>query len=151
MTSNLKKIKEIIASDKRSCERLELPLKIRYLRAMSPADQWSDYVWLDNIGGEGLGFTDDFELSMGDKIDIELKIPSERKSFYMGGEIVWIRRNFLRRGEIHLGKYSYGLKIYRLEEEDKKKFEQFISDSIIEKYLDDQGKFRKREGKSYGR
>ena len=147
MTSNLKKIKEIIASDRRSCERLELPLKVRYLTAGGLADQWSDYVWLDNLGGEGLGFTHDAELLKGDKLDIELKIPSEKKPFYMGAEVVWARENLMSLSEINLGKYSYGLKIFQLGEEDKKKFEQFISDSIIDKYLDDQGKFRKREGR----
>lgn len=145
MASNLDKMKEIISSDKRSCDRLELPLKVRYSNLSESEGgsiAWSDFVWLDNIGGEGLGFTDNIELVKGDKLEIELKLPLEKEPFYIGAEVMWVKQNVEPRGEIHSGKFSYGLKIFRLEDHDRKKFEQFIADTIIDGYLDDQGELR---------
>ena len=149
MASNLDKMKEIISSDKRICDRLELPLKIRYSKVIESnedAVSWSDYVWLDNIGGEGLGFTDSIELFNGEKLEIELLLPTEKRAFYIGAEVMWISKNTELNEGNRSGEISYGLKIYRLDENDRKKFEQFISDSIIDQYLDDAGELRDIEG-----
>jgi len=143
MTSNLEKIREIVSQDKRICERLELPMAIRYSKfvdAASDVVKWSDFVTLDNIGGEGLGFSDDFELFKGDRINVELKLPCQVNPVYIGAEVMWASRNF--QPDAGGGNFSYGLKIFKLSDNDQKKFQQFISDRIIDKYLDDQGRFR---------
>lgn len=145
MALNLNKMKEIISCDKRICDRLEFPLKIRYSKLLESTDDsvsWSDFVWLDNIGGEGLGFSDDAELLKGEKLDVELLLPDEREPFYVGAEVVWVGTGVVLNENVQSGKYSYGLKIYRLEDNDRGKFEQFISDTIIDQYLDDEGKLR---------
>ena len=135
MASNLEKIKAMISNDKRLCERLALPIRIRYARMSDAAGRepkWSDFVWLDNIGGEGFGFTADISLANGEKLKIEMTIPCEPKPFIVGAQVVRIQ-------EGHAGSFFYGLKIFLLQEGAKGKFEQFISDGIIDKYLDDQG------------
>lgn len=143
MTSNLEKMREIVSQDKRVCERLDLPMAIRYSKFVDASGEvvkWSDLVTLDNIGGEGLGFSDDFELLKGEKINVELKLPCQLSPVYLGAEVVWVSRNF--QPDADGGGFSYGLKIFKLSDDDQKKFQQFISDRIIDKYLDDQGKLR---------
>lgn len=145
MASNLEKIKQIIASDKRYCERLELPLKIRYRITAEKKQKfadWSDCVWLDNVGGEGLGFSSDVSFKKGEKLDIELKVPTETSPFFFGAEIVWIHKNENLKNQLHPGKYYYGLRFYQLSEEVQKDFERFIADNIIDKYLDEQGQLK---------
>lgn len=149
MTRNLDKIKEIIASDKRKCDRLERPLKIRYTRSSGEQglpDNWSDFLWLDNIGGEGLGFRDNIELSKGENLEIELHLPQVKSPIYFGVEVMWVSRNFRPEGEAQSGDFSYGLKIVRLAESDYKQFVRFISDSLLDEYLDDNGKLKETEG-----
>lgn len=144
MASNFEKMKELIAQEKRLCDRLELPIKIRYIALNKGArgSRWSDYVFLDNIGGQGLGFTDNTVLAMGDKLEIELSLPQEQTPVFFGAEVMWIHKNFRARGLTAFGKFSYGLRIYHLDDEARRKFEQFISDSIIEKYVADDGKLK---------
>jgi hypothetical protein len=144
MTSNFEKMKELISKEKRLCDRLDLPLTIRYslVNANGVSGQWSEPVFLDNIGGDGLGFSDDMVLSKGDRLEIELHLPVDKKPFFLGAEVVWVQKNFVAHGEISCGKFSYGLRIFQLDDDARKKFEQFISDSIIDKYLNDDGKLK---------
>jgi Tfp pilus assembly protein PilZ len=139
MTSDFDKIKDLISHEKRACDRLELPLKIRYalLADNGEPGSWSAPVLLDNIAGEGLGFSTDAVLSQGDGLLIEIHLPVDAHPLVMRAEVVWIQKNFTDGGS--RGAFSYGLKIARMDDEARKKFEQFISDSIIDTYLDDNG------------
>ncbi len=141
MASKFEKMKELLSQEKRVCERLELPLKIRFslLDAKGTQGPWSEFVLLDNIGGEGLGFSHDMVLAKGDRLAIELNLPVDKKPFFLGADVVWIQKNFVVKGEHSQGKFSYGLRIFECDDHARKKFEQFISDSIIDKYLNDEG------------
>ncbi len=139
MESKISKLKEILARDKRQCERLTLPLSIYYsLRSAAHNDiHWSGPFLLDNICGEGLGFHAPEQIARSEQLMIKLMLPDDPNPVFFDAEIAWSRP--AERGATG---WAYGLIIRQRDPATEKKFMSFISDQILAKYLDETGQLR---------
>jgi len=134
-------LKEIIEKDKRKCERLILPLQVFYAlqpSGQNPSPQWQGPFALDNISGNGLSFIVNQFLVEGTTLNLQVHYSSQEEPIIMIGKIM---RCQLEQpdpssgpGEDSLG-YILGLHIYKTKKGDRKKFINFISDNILDKYM----------------
>jgi len=142
MGSKLNKIKEAFSKDKRLCERLTLPAAMRYASVPDPAGagapEWSEITQLENLGGGGLGFCADAALPKGQKLTVELMLPCDPDPFVFTAEVVHVEDG---QGPDR-DRFFYGVRIMDLQTGSRKMFEQFITDGIIDKYIDDGGGFK---------
>ncbi|MBU0469541.1 MAG: PilZ domain-containing protein, partial [Candidatus Omnitrophica bacterium] len=136
-------IKEMISSDKRLCERLRLPIKVYYSEGLTKdITEWIGPVLLDNASGNGLMFHCDKDIPKGKKLNIRLFIEDDLKPIDFDGEVIWARqKNCLANMEKGLG-FLYGVFIKEKDIKEYQRFVTYITDSIIDEYLDERGKLR---------
>jgi len=97
MGSKFQKVKEIISEDKRSCERLSLPIKAFYSRDLSEGSaKWVGPLTLDNASGNGMRFTTVEKISKGSKLSIKIYIEEDPDPVYFEGEVVFPQEPLMR-------------------------------------------------------
>ena len=136
----------MISSDKRLCERLRLPLKVYYSEVLTKDNtEWTGPVILDNASGNGLMFHSDKELARGKKLNIRLFIEDNMRPIDFDGEVIWARKKdclpSIEKGAKGLG-FLYGVFIKEKDIKEYQRFVTYITDSIIDEYLDERGRLR---------
>ncbi len=142
-SQHLGKLRKIISSDKRLCERIEFPLKMFYAFQPEPGAEldWKGPVLLDNIGGEGVGFNDSVLIAKGAEILIRMYLPEDSVPVVFVGKVSWSK---LSPVELKSAKkiYSYGIHIEKYDPVTESRFLGFMSDQILGKYMDDSGNLK---------
>ena len=127
MTNKIEGIRKLIADDQRSSERLKLPVKIFY----SPATWypvWTGPVTVDDIGGDGLKFTTGTKLDKDSKLKLKIVFPGPgAEPIVVTGHIVWSKDEGTR--------HSAGVKFYRMNALDRRRYVEYICDRILLKFL----------------
>jgi hypothetical protein len=147
MNEKYNKILEIVKRDRRVCERLSVALDIFYsqdltLEVNSPS--WKGPYKIENIGGEGISFVSDEELPVKTQLSFKFTLPGQNVPMIVTGSLIWCR---LKKGAnpAQTGRsavFTYGVQFDKIKEQFERQFIDFISEAIMEKYIDNQGRLR---------
>jgi len=141
MDPEMKSIKTTLLGDKRTAERLFLPVGFSFSFQDLPLDisspEWQTPVQLENIGGNGVQFISSTEIKKETTLSLKLNLPDESKAILFKGNVVWSRESF----DPSLPKKSYviGIKFNKMNYADRQRFVNYISDSILQQYINDDG------------
>ncbi len=147
MNDNYNKIMEIIKRDRRACERLNVDLEIFYspdlsLEVTSPS--WKGPYKLENIGGEGISFLSDETLTVKSNLSFKFTLPRQVIPMIVTGTIIWQneQNRETTQGQADGRLFCYGVKFEKIQEEFERHFIDFISEAIMDKYIDENGDLR---------
>ena len=136
MYLDIKKIKQLLANDKRKCDRLKLPAKISH--NICPSAEW---IWpLDaaNIGGGGLSFISGQRLSKGRRLKLKIEFPDLKAPLLVNGSIAWCRKlpqKKSSKSKKQLPLYEVGIRFSKKASEDRRRFVLYLSEKIFNEYL----------------
>lgn len=140
------KIAEIVQRDRRVCERLNVQLDIFFspemtLEVISPL--WKGPYKLDNIGGEGISFGCDEEIPSGTKVSFKFTLPLQPLPMIVTGTVIWKGTRQQSQQKTSQSKFFvYGAKFDKIKSEFEEQFLSFISEAIMDKYLDKDGNLK---------
>ncbi len=142
MVDDYEKMIELVQRDRRVCERLSVELDIFFspdltLEVSSPT--WKGPYKLENIGGEGISFLCDGEISLRTKMSFKFTLPRQIVPMIVTGAIIW-RNNSKKSGNKKF--FCYGVKFDKIKQEFERHFISFISEAIMDKYLDGNGNLK---------
>ncbi len=139
-SQHLERLRQVISSDQRRCERIELPLKMLYAFQPGHGGQldWKGPVLLDNIGGEGIGFNSKDLIPENEDLLIRMYLPDDELPAVFIGKVVWAKEDPSAK-RCGCREYSYGIHIEKYDPQTEARFMGFISDQILGKYLDESG------------
>ncbi len=140
VSQHLERLRQIISSDQRRCERIDLPLKMFYALQPDPGKEldWKGPVLLENIGGEGIGFHDRSMIPAETELLVRMYLPDDPVPAVFIGKVMWSEISFSkddRRNKV----YSYGIHIEKYDPTTEARFMGFMTDQILGKYLDASG------------
>ena len=142
MYLDIKKIKKLLAGDKRSCDRLIIPAKISH--STSPIAEWSWPLDAKNIGGGGVQFKSQQSLKKDKRLKLKIEFPDLTIPLYINGVVVWCKKEApkktaAKRKRVSKEKplhYTVGIRFLKSRQQDRQVFVKYLSEKIFTEYLD---------------
>lgn len=129
MKKKIEEIARLINRDKRQADRLELAVTV-YYRFPGQAD-WQGPHTAANIGGNGLSFSLAKEIDKHAELDLKIVLPQEpQRPIEVKGEVIWVNPSD--------GRYRLGIRFFKMQEDDRRRFVSYICDSILVTYAKDE-------------
>lgn len=119
-------VREFISKDKRKSERLAI--QVRLLYAYSLLEEWRGPFLIDDISGQGVRFGSDTMLALGTKLYLKILFSEESmKPIVVESEVCWRAKK--KHG------YTIGVKFHKMNDTDRRRYIEYISEKILLKYL----------------
>ena len=142
MYLDIKKIRKLLADDKRKCDRLNLAAKISHSSSLS--SEWSWPLDAENIGGGGAQFKSSKSLTKGKKLKLKIEFPDLGNPLYINSTVAWckkeIKKNTTKKKTTKSAKqlpvYTVGVRFLKSHQEDRHLFVKYLSEKIFTEYLD---------------
>jgi len=136
MYLDINKIKQLLAKDKRKCDRLNIPAKISHKGSL--ATDWSWPLDAQNIGGGGVQFTSGKRLAKGKRLKLKILFPDFDRPLEINSLVVWCRQ-IKPKKKPHSKKqvplYAVGVKFTKSNYEDRHYFVSYLSEKLFTEYL----------------
>jgi len=139
MYLDIKKIKKLLAADKRKCDRLNIAAKISYKGPL--ATEWTWPLDAQNIGGGGVQFISSKPLTKSRRLKLKILFPDYDKPLEINAMVVWCRRSRSKlkkkkpRPRKQLPVYVVGVKFTESNYKDRHYFVSYLSEKLFTEYL----------------
>jgi hypothetical protein len=132
-------IQDFLSSDKRKHERLALPIAVFYAlkaKADERSMAWMTPVEVVDIGGHGMKIRSPHTLTTGTVLDLKIDFSDGSSPIVFTGEVAWSSQC----PDTKI--YCIGVKFYKMQHEDRKRFVSYMCENIIGACLDDEGQLK---------
>jgi hypothetical protein len=128
MVLDIDGIRKLITDERRTSERLVLPVKIFYSSALwYPV--WTGPITVDDVGGNGLKFTSPEKIDRQAKLKIKIIFPGKPvEPIVTVGDVVWTKAAGHDRAQV-------GIRFHKMSVADRRRYVEFICDNILLKFL----------------
>jgi c-di-GMP-binding flagellar brake protein YcgR len=128
MGKKIEEIARLLSQDKRESERLGLAVSVYY---RSPGESnWQGPFTAVNIGGNGISFILAKEIAKHTELDLKIVLPQDpQRPIEVRGEVIWANPVD--------GRYRLGIRFFKMQEDDRRRFVSYICDNILVTYLKD--------------
>ncbi|MBF0522891.1 MAG: PilZ domain-containing protein [Candidatus Omnitrophica bacterium] len=146
MTKKFEDIRKMISEDQRRCERLSLDVEVLYSfneEKDSCSCEWIRPFALENISGNGISLNVNEKLALGTRLQIMIALPGDLEPMCFWGTIVWCKEHASSSAKEEATPqqhYLIGIQFDEISQKYEKQFISFMSDNILSKYSDVQGK-----------
>ncbi len=141
MKLGLIKIKRLLSRDKRKTERLILGGNLWYRLGFS--QKWTGPLPIENISGGGINFRYKKSFKKNTVINLMISFLGENEPIIVKGKVTWCKAMTPRKtlnNEVLPGGYKTGVKFFKMDYNDRRKFIDYFSEKVITKYLDAEGR-----------
>ncbi len=142
MSSETEDLRKLIAMDRRSADRLALTVKISY--CIANHTDWIDVRSVDDIGSNGVKITTNQCIRKNTEISLKIFFSEGNEPIEVKGDSAWAKRMPLSLGDSGSQEqlYSVGIKFQKMNYKDRQQFMMFISDNILDEFLDNKGNIK---------
>ncbi|MDR4496421.1 MAG: PilZ domain-containing protein [Candidatus Scalindua sp.] len=139
MNSGKDKIKDFISKDSRRCERISIPVNLFYSSISDT--EWIGPQFVEDVGGDGLRFRSNTEIAENTELRLKMNLTSDDTPIIFMGKVARCENNIKTENlpsQNNEGDYSIGVKFYKMDQEDRQRYVNFICGKIVSSYFNDE-------------
>ena len=139
MNSGKDEIRDFISKDSRRCERLSILVNLFYSYTTSTA--WIGPQPVEDVGGDGLRFRSKTEIAENTELRLKINLTGDKKPIIFMCKVKRCENNVKTEDlptQNTEGDYSIGVKFFKMDQEDRQRYVNFICGKIISSYFNDE-------------